>query len=524
MRGSRGIPPLHEIKEIMAGAYLQILAVYTVVTLLVCSGFAYLSMPNFGIFGLITGMFGLFYVKERYNVRIPLWILILSAGFVAVTRLQPYSGNSIPLGYDPGIYRYIFERYFSTLPGLPVKLEEWINAGYPPGLFVFGDILHITGAGVDDIIKFGQVLMQIMLIPAVYAVSKQQFGRDVAAVSTLLFSASLPQFMVFWHSYYKNMLGMILMLSAIYLYESRRYLPAAILAGFLGGVHRPTFMILVLSLLIHSLVTRRGIVALATPVASGLITLTFYLETYREALLQLIGPLVKTQIGGGTFLSLKAYEMVAVGYLPFGVLGFAYTLLRMKKVSVVSVWFALSAAIVYFKIAFYNRFIIHFDMAMLIFAAYGFILLMRSNRAVGIAAFALLVGSSAWMVHVKADSAEPLISPSEMAAIEALKSTEADAVVVSTSSHYSPWLLGYSGRRVVAPGLFEYDRWSIDEWREFWSTANGSKAAEMLSVYEKPLYLYVGRHSPINLRKFNSECFEVFYSDGNGTAIYRLLC
>jgi len=514
---------LKEVSEILANAYPQILIIYIIAVYLAYSGHIYVGMLNFELFALILGILGVLYVKNRHEIHIPPWILIIPTIFMLITRISPYIKNNIPLGYDPGIYKYIFDIYFYNLPYLPLKLESWINVGYPPGLFIFGDLIHIAGVSSTDIIKFGQIILQIMLIPAVYATTKNQFGKNAAIISTFLVSASLPQFMVFWHSYYKNMLGIILMLSSIYLYDSKRYIPSAILAGFLGGVHRPTFMILLTSILIHSIITRR-VMPFITAIVATFISFIFYLNTYKNAIFQIIIQLTKAQIGGGTFLNIKIYESVAIGYLPFGILGFIYYIAKIKKISPISIWLILTTFIVYFKVIFYNRFIIHFDMAILIFASFGFSLLMKTNKRIGTIALILLVGSSAWMVYSKSSVAEPLISQSELKSIEYLKKTESNAFVISTSSHYSPWLLGYSNRKVIAPGLFEYDKWDIDEWKEFWNTDNSLKAVEMLSIYEKPLYIYVGKYSPVNIKKFDSECFNVFYSDNKSTTIYKLIC
>ena len=78
---------------------------------------------------------------------------------------------------------------------------------------------------------------------------------------------------------------------------------------------------------------------------------------------------------------------------------------------------------------------------------------------------------------------------------------------MATHSYYSPWVLGYSGRKTIAPGLFEYNKWDVKQWQEFWKSEN---VTEMLKDYERPLYIYVGTIGNINTTKFNNECFEEY--------------
>ena len=91
-----------------------------------------------------------------------------------------------------------------------------------------------------------------------------------------------------------------------------------------------------------------------------------------------------------------------------------------------------------------------------------------------------------------------------------MQNTENDAFVMATHSYYSPWVLGYSERKTIAPGLFEYNKWDVKQWREFWSS-DAEKAIEMLNDYERPLYIHSGSvKGTMNLTKFEDECFEEF--------------
>jgi len=84
---------------------------------------------------------------------------------------------------------------------------------------------------------------------------------------------------------------------------------------------------------------------------------------------------------------------------------------------------------------------------------------------------------------------------------------------MSTISHYSPWIYGYSGRRTIAPGLFQYDtKWSREEWDIFWATDDLEIRHNLLDRYEKPLYIFVGDWQEELRFKFDRDPALVKYS------------
>lgn len=49
------------------------------------------------------------------------------------------------------------------------------------------------------------------------------------------------------------------------------------------------------------------------------------------------------------------------------------------------------------------------------------------------------------------------------------------------------------------------------------------KAVEMLGVYEKPFYIYLGERDRINEAKFENECFDKIFQEGRAK-IYKVVC
>ncbi len=74
--------------------------------------------------------------------------------------------------------------------------------------------------------------------------------------------------------------------------------------------------------------------------------------------------------------------------------------------------------------------------------------------------------------------------------------------------------------KTIAPGLFEYNRWNLQQWQKFWNS-DSERAKEMLKDYERPLYIHVGNiRAGMNMTKFNDKCFEP-YVEGK---IWKVIC
>jgi hypothetical protein len=510
--------------QTLRNSFLQLLVIYTILIALISLGFLGKYVLHFEIFALILAVFGALTIKGRRDFRISPFILIFPLTLILAFRVMPYLGNSVPLGYDPGIYKYIMEAYSENLPDLPKEnIDHWVRSAYAPGLFIITDLLYIVGFDTHAILTWVFIFFELLLGLGIYAAANKFFGREVGILSLLIYSISIVQFKVFWYMYYKNVVALFVMLIALQLFKSGKYLPFILTAAFIGALHRPTFLIFGLMYLAYIAAHRKEFFKNAlTGTAILALALTFYIPNLREAIIGNIEPIITANIGAGTFISFFTYQFSSLPYLPFALLGFLI-LARKRDLNLFSLWFLITGIIVYFKLIFFNRFIIHLDVAMIILASLGFYELLKSNKIIGTAILSILLFSSMLVMNQNAGEAKPLIDGKELEVIKKLNNVEADAYVMSTSSYYSPWILGYSGRKTIAPGLFDYNKWDFEEWKTFWATGEKEKAVEMLGVYEKPLYIYLGKRDRINEAKFENECFEKVFQD-RGAKIYKVVC
>ena len=162
------------------------------------------------------------------------------------------------------------------------------------------------------------------------------------------------------------------------------------------------------------------------------------------------------------------------------------------------------------------------DIGLIITAAIGFSLLIQNKKKLGTIITIILLLSAGILAVNESINAKPLISDEELQAIEYLQNTENNSYAMSTSSLYSPFILGYSGRKTIAPGLFDYNQHDEQEWNIFWTTKDIKEIKDFLNEYNKPLYIFIGKQQRDNLNQFN-ECFTIYYKE-NENKIYQYTC
>jgi len=235
----------------------------------------------------------------------------------------------------------------------------------------------------------------------------------------------------------------------------------------------------------------------------------------------LIQSLIQPGTAPGTFIDFFTYQYSILAYLPFALMGLIY-LIKQKDYNLIFFGTIITLAIVYFQFFFFNRFIIHLDLFLIILSGIGFSILIQHKNKLGAIITIILLISAGILVTQEALNTKPLISNQELDTIKQLQNTEENAYVMATSSLYSPYILGYSERKTIAPGLFEYNNHNEEQWINFWNAKDIEKIKQFLNEYEKPLYIHIGQQQPDNLKQFE-ECFEIYYKQNNNK-IYKYTC
>jgi hypothetical protein len=503
------------MKSILRESFWQLLFVYAVLAGLVYFGFLGRYILHFQIFSIILAGLSYFALvtntpKESNSMK---WLFYAAVAFVLIVRIIPYVGNEVPLGYDPGMYKYIFESYSQGR-----ELDNWIIEGHPPVLSYFVMPFMLFGSWFVLVPLF--ILMCALVCVLVYFSVRKWFNHDAGLFAALFFAVSYTQYLAFWYNYYKNMLAFVFLLLALLFYKKEfknkyiGYLLFVICGGLLGGTHLPTFLIFAAAMSLYCVidfVIHRNVEKILTDIAMGvciiLITLLFYAGSIFESLIPGIIGVASLNIGAGTFVDFSTFELYSLAYFPLALIGLMFCI-KKKDNNPFAFWLIAGFAIVLFKLFFFNRYIIHLDMGMCILSGIGLSSLMLSKRWLGRIAILILIISSGYFVIAESLESKPLIDSSEYNLIQNLSSyTESNATILSTHKYYSMWLLGYSGRKVVAPGLFD-DAMDFESYYVFWAVENMTLVNSVLSTYPKPLYFYSGVYEELNLTKFrNDECY-----------------
>ncbi|MFQ5825880.1 MAG: hypothetical protein ACE5IA_00855, partial [Dehalococcoidia bacterium] len=189
-------------------------------------------------------------------------------------------------------------------------------------------------------------------------------------------------------------------------------------------------------------------------------------------------------------------------------------------------FFAINFLIVVWQLFFFRRFIISLDVLLVILAGVGvstFLASAKVPRMLGTVAIMLLLVSSGILVVDKAGQAQPLIDEGQAEAIEWLSQNTEKGAYVLVSSYDAPWVLGWADRKVIAPGLFQWNRHNRARWIEFFSTQDPDTVRGFLDEYGSPLYIFYSQNpgNYLGLEKFDDEAFRKIYDDR--AIIYRYL-
>ena len=433
--------------------------------------------------------------------------------FFILGRVFPYLGNSIPLGYDPGLYFYLF-KYAGAKP-------DWLMEGYPPGLPVLGKLLSIFILPEKLLIPL-IIFFSALLFFSVYLLGKKLWGKKTALWTVLIFACSALQYRVYWYYYLKNIAAMSFMLFTIYylLFTSYLAIPFAILTVYF---HRPTFAILLVALVAGFIFEKKkrkfyGVIIAIT----AIVAFPYYFSVFDKIIQPLIQPVLKSFVpqglGGtmgmpsGTFYNRLQALALSLIYLPFAIYGFKKA--GLKKNLLITAPLLAAFLIVVSRFFLCQRFTPFLDLFLIFFAGYGV------SRLRGILAgiyIGLLVLFVTLFIY---KTAKPLICEDELNEIRMLSETEPDSYVLVTDQAYMPWVYGWSNRKPIAPGFGEYDIfWTIPEWHEFWESDDRQIEHDLLLKLPKPLYIYHGDKGAQITTDFSLECFEKI-----NWRTYRFVC
>lgn len=520
------------VKDVFSRSYVQLILVYCAILLLGQFIPFFRTFIRWEIFAAILAVFAVVSFGRHEGKELKhAWAYVLLAFIIAVSlRATPYMGNTVPLGYDSGLYRSTIDAYTNALPAIPeASLDTWMKQSQEQGMFIIADVLHLFGSDWYVMETAFMIFFSSLLVLPIYLVSKRYFGERSAAIAALFFAVSMTQFRMFEMMYYRTVFGIYFLLLSVWLLDTKhRWLPVITVTA-LGFFHRPELLLYGFVWIIHTAmhfrdreVLKRNVLVV---VVAALLLVPFYAMRWQESLLSVLIPSI-TSPGGGTFFDFQTYQYLSLIYLPFGLIGAAF-MARRKQFNALFFFFLVNIIIVFFELVFYYRFIITLDIALVILASYGVVSLLENkhyNRHLRTACLAALLLTGLIIASKAALESKPLVSEGQLAAMEWIKGNTNSSAFVVAQSPDTPWVLGWSERRVIAPGFLDWSNWTKAEWFEFMGGTDLNKTVALLNRYNGTLYLYYSNlpMTVIKKDKFNNSCFQKVY-ETDSSIIYRYL-
>lgn len=425
------------------------------------------------------------------------------------TRTYPYFFSSLPLGYDPGLYFYLFKKY-SQLPLLSfISLPDWLISTFQPGIAVFSKFLNNFLSPEQQLIPL-IIFFNFLLFISIYLFSKKLFNKKTALWAILIFTCSALQYRFYWYYYLKNIAALSFLFFAFTLFLSRSYW-ALIFTVLVAYFHQQTAVFMLAIILFLAIFQKKQRPYYLTIFLSTLIAaLPYYIKTFNLSLLPLVQPILNTfGTPSGTFYNFYTSLLLSLPYLIPGIYGF-YLLIRKSKYWLITVPFILTTVIVVFNLFFSRRFIPFWDLFLIILASYGLSQFFKKKiKFTKILYFLYPLILVIFISIFVYKTSQPLILAEELKEIKTLNETEPNAYVLVTDEAYMPWVYGWSNRKTIAPGFGEYDIfWTEDEWQQFWLAPDNDLKIKLLQKLPQPLYIFRGeRGYQVNL-DFSPTCLE----------------
>lgn len=419
------------------------------------------------------------------------WIIVIVIWIGwALFRLNQYQWNEIPLGYDAGLYRWIAMAYEKIWVNWGLsELPNWIK--HEPLRGTFSVIVTQSWVSLDWLLTLGFALISILVAWLIFLLGRR-YDLRVWILSASLFLVWIVPYQAFVLLYFKQILGIILILACILLFEKKKYFIALPFLIALVLIHRNAtlyfyamiFFFMTFELLIHRRIDK---FLFAIVAGSGVIGLILYGPLLQKLVLEFITPLLTTygaQGYQGVFFSLNEFIWFEFVLLVASIGGSRYMI---SKKNFDRIWcgFLVGAIWTFSGLLNFKRTMIFFDIFLVLVAAIGLWRLWNWKKIWAQVVICLVFAIQIiFLVWFTTDEPSILISPELFASIKALPEVVPEnGVVFIANSIFTPRVVWYSQRNWIAPGLSDLNKRNYDWWMLWWQ-ADGKKKCELMKEYD----------------------------------------
>ncbi|MBU0458182.1 hypothetical protein KJ652_05615 [Patescibacteria group bacterium] len=442
----------------------------------------------------------------------------------------------LPLGFDPGMYRYLFIKYANAWPPISIpELRPWAQE-YPYGLFIFTSYLIKAGIPVDWFLGWIWNLFPIALLGVYSVIIAKRENRAIGVLILLMGLLSIAYFDGFAQMYWKTYLALLFLILSFHCLErgSLWLLPFGILTIL---THSQTGLILGLSLLVWWLVRlptdwkdpvfRKWTFIFAL---IGVLGVIWYIPIWERAFwspFKSILLLRGADAPAGNFPDTIFYIKNGLVLFVLSILGWAFSL-QSGRATCWHIAPFICAVFIVFRLVFYKRFYLQFDFFMLYFAALALYGLWNQYKKSFIRIFLiiLLIGQALVSILYVLNK-EPRMSVEELERFLSIpRFVEDNAHIIALENNAAVWLLGWlPDYHTGGPGLFDFPAWTYEEWEKFIYGTHQERLQLMRTLGEHPLYfmtssLFYAHYGEFAEPFVADECFEKV----EGTPLLKVVC
>lgn len=417
-------------------------------------------------------------------------------------------------GYDTGIYKKSFEdiKNFSDIFSSQLSI-------FPSFLAYLMNLLRIP---MGFLLYGAHIFMSVFLVIPLYILTREYFGKYAGIVTTAIFTISYVQVFASEFYLFKAVMGAIFMLYAFIYFARKSYL-FYIFAGLLTLTQLPQLVLLAFGVGVATIFEWKkylkfnliGLGIIALGLLFIFLTAPQQLTNARDIVLaRLNGETAYDLHQAGLFMPSNEFFIKEFILIVFGFAG-VISSFRKKEVFPVLASLIFVSVIVLGKIFFENRFVMELELLLIPFGAFMIVRIFEKiliKKIAKIAAAILIIaGSFSFTLHYFSTT-YPSLTKYEIIALESIKRKNDVRYIFVTNTFYATWAYGFSGKEVLAPGIFN-NVWNFEEFIDYQKSSKIKKIQKLLNLarkYGKYYYFEGERQKSDNLKDSSPFIREIY--------------
>jgi len=431
-------------------------------------------------------------------------ILLVFAFFIWSIKLRYFFGTTIPLGYDPWIYIFLFHDYSQLLRNFDFSLLADRNQ-HEPLLGLLVAIINKLWVSSERLVRrwIGIASMLPGFVSILFFWKKD---KPFAVLSARIYRISVPQYEAFFWAYFKQIIWISFMLTALFLLTHKKYFWFSIALLLTILLHRHTGLLTVVVAIVFVIIRAfqfkkipyRFLIALWW---AGILSLLFYFPLREKLVIEWITPVLSTFWWSWMWwIFMEKITYLKLAIIPI-ILSIIQAVLKFKsgKFDIAFVGWLVSIIWVLFSLVNYKRHLIFLDVFVIIMATEFLVTQIKRHKLWwSVIILSWLVWASVWYWTYVFSHNIPLISQEEFTAIKSFSEfLPQDAIILTSHRNYTPRIMWYSNKDRISPGWSDLDKWSELQRRQRWTSDWLVKCDMIKQTYKilnRPIYRRIGEN------------------------------